>query len=147
MSIPANVLIPAAAAAAFVVTGIGAALGTRRAGRPGRWLVPAVLAAVFFAGSLIPVRTGGMLGFWGEHTRNDWNNQIFLDLLLCGGCAYFLLLDRARRVSMRVLPWFLAIATLGSIGLLAMVARVLFLEERARISALQFKKNPALSMR
>ena len=80
------------------------------------------------------MQTGGAFGFWGEHTRNDWNNQIFLDLLLCAGCAYFLLLDRARAVSMRVLPWFFAIATLGSIGLLAMVARVLFLEDKARIS-------------
>lgn len=135
MSIPANVLIPAAAAAAFVATGIGAALSSlHRAGRPGRWLVPAMLAAVFFIGSLIPMQTGGAFGFWGEHTRNDWNNQIFLDLLLCAGCTYFLLLDRARAVSMRVLPWFFAIATLGSIGLLAMVARVLFLEDKARIS-------------
>lgn len=135
MNIPANVLIPAAAAAVFVLTGIGAAMDLHRAARPGRWPVPAVLAAVFFAGSLIPMNSGGVFGFWGEHTRNDWNNQIFLDLLLCAGCAYFLLLDRARAVSMRVLPWFFAIATLGSIGLLAMVARVLFLEEKARISA------------
>jgi len=133
MSVPVNVLIPSAAAAAFVIVGIGAAVDARRAGQPGPWQVPAALAAAFFAASLIPIRTGGALGFWGEHIRNDWNNQIFLDLLLCASCAYFLLLERARAVAMRVLPWFLAIAALGSIGLLAMVARVLFLEKMARI--------------
>ena len=132
MSVPINVLIPAAAAALFVLVGIGAGLRAGRADRPGKWQVPALLAAAFFAGSLIPIETGGSLGFWAEHTRNDWNNQIFLDLLLCASCAYFLLLGRARAVSMRVVPWFLAIACLGSIGLLAMVARVLFLEEKAR---------------
>lgn len=92
-----------------------------------------MLAVLFFAGSLRAVATGGLFGFWSEHVRNDWNNQIFLDLLMSAACAYFLLLERARAVSMRVLPWFLAIAGLGSIGLLAMLARVLFLEQKARI--------------
>ena len=73
------------------------------------------------------------MGFWAEHTRNDWNNQIFVDLLLSASCVYFLLLARARAVSMRVLPWFMAIAATGSIGLLAMIARVLFLERSAAI--------------
>ena len=134
MDLPANTLVPAAAAALFIVAGLAAAL--RRAGTGAvaiaKWQVPALLAAGFFMLSLIPITNGGALGFWAEHTRNDWNNQIFLDLLLCAGCAYFLLLDRARAVSLQVLPWFLAIACLGSIGLLAMFARVLFLEEKAR---------------
>lgn len=62
-------------------------------------------AALFFAGSLRAIATGGMFGFWAEHIRNDWNNQIFIDLLLSASCAYFLLL--------------------------AMIARVLFLERKA----------------
>jgi len=128
-----NAIVPALGAAGFVLVGIGAALHAWSGQGEGRWRVPALLSAAFFVGSLLAIRSGGALGFWGEHTRNDWNNQIFLDLLLCAGCAYFLLLDRARAVSLRVLPWFLAIACLGSIGLLAMLARVLFLEERAGI--------------
>lgn len=134
MDLPANTLVPAVSAALFIAIGLAAAL--RRGGGSGtaRWRIPALLAAGFFALSLIPISTGGPFGFWGEHIRNDWNNQIFLDLLLCAGCAWFLLLDRARAVSLQVLPWFLAIACLGSIGLLAMLARVLFLEEKARFS-------------
>ena len=37
---------------------------------------------------------------------------------------------------MRVLPWFVAIAMTGSIGLLAMIARVLFLEHKAAAGAI-----------
>ena len=135
MSFPVNTIVPAVAAIVVAIAGIGAALGAHASGRPMRWQIPALLAAAFFAASLIPIQTGGAFGFWAEHTRNDWNNQIFLDLLLCAGCAYFLLLDRARTVAMQVFPWFVAIAASGSIGLLAMTARVLFLEEKRRLDA------------
>ncbi len=113
------------------MVGIGAALVAPRFARVGSWWIPALLAALFFAGSLRAIATGGVFGFWAEHIRNDWNNQIFIDLLLSASCAYFLLLARARAVAMRVLPWFVAIAMTGSIGLLAMIARVLFLERKA----------------
>lgn len=135
MSYPVNTIVPAAAAIAVAIAGIGAALAAHASGRLMRRQIPALLSAAFFAGSLIPIQTGGAFGFWAEHTRNDWTNQIFLDLLLCAGCAYFLLLDRARAVAMPVLPWFLAIAASGSIGLLAMTARVLFLEQKGRLDA------------
>ena len=126
-----NTLVPAAAAAIFLVVGIGAAIKAQRISLGGLWWVPALLSAAFFVGSLRAIATGGTLGFWAEHTRNDWNNQIFLDLLLSASCAYFLLLARARAASMQILPWFGLIAVTGSIGLLAMVARALFLERKA----------------
>ena len=128
-----NTLVPAAAAGVFVVVGIAAASNLLRFRLPGLWWIPALLSAAFFVGSLSVIATGGVLGFWAEHTRNDWNNQIFIDLLLCAACAYLLLLTRARAVSMKVLPWFVLIAATGSIGLLAMIARLLFLERRAAI--------------
>ena len=131
MTSSANILIPTAAAAIFLVVGIAASLNVQRFRQPGLWWVPALLSAAFFVGSLRAVATGGSFGFWAEHTRNDWNNQIFLDLLLSASCAYFLLLARARAASMQILPWFGLIAVTGSIGLLAMVARVLFLERKA----------------
>ena len=133
MSGSLNTLVPSAAAGVFVMVGSAAASNLQRFRQPGLWWIPAVLSALFFAGSLRAVSTGGIFGFWTEHIRNDWNNQIFIDLLLCAACAYLLLLTRARAVSMKVLPWFVLIAATGSIGLLAMVARVLFLERRATI--------------
>ena len=131
MNVSVNTLVPAAAAAVFVVVGIAAAINLKRLPQPGLWWIPALLSAAFFVGSLRAIATGGSLGFWAEHIRNDWNNQIFLDLLLSASCAYFLLLPRARAVAMQVLPWFMVIAATGSVGLLAMVARVLFLERSA----------------
>ena len=127
----ANTLVSAIAAAIVLVVGIGAALKPQQLPQPGLWWIPALLSAAFFIGSLRAIATGGTLGFWAEHIRNDWNNQIFLDLLLSASCAYFLLLARARAVSMQVLPWFGLIAASGSIGLLAMLARLLFLERTA----------------
>ncbi len=128
-----NMLIPAAAAAVVLIVGIGAALIAPRHVRGNLWWILALLSALFFAVSLHAIATSGVFGFWVEHIRNDWTNQIFIDLLLSASCAYFLLLARARAVSMRVLPWFLAIATTGSIGLLAMIAHELFLERKAEL--------------
>lgn len=130
-----NSVIPAVAAAAVLIVGAGAAIKPPGGNRTHLWLIPALLSAVFFAGSLRAVSTGGAFGFWAEHIRNDWNNQIFVDLLLSAACAYFLLLARSRAVAMRVLPWFVAIAMTGSIGLLAMISRVLFLERKAAAKA------------
>ena len=128
-----NTLVSAAAAGVFVVVGIAAASNLQRFRQLGLWWIPALLSAAFLTGSLRVIATGGAFGFWAEHIRNDWNNQIFIDLLLCASCAYLLLLTRARAVSMKVLPWFVLIAATGSIGLLAMIARLLFLERRATI--------------
>lgn len=71
----------------------------------------------------------GPFGFWPEHVRNAWGNQIWFDLLLSVGMAFALLAPRARAQGMRLVPWFIAVACTGSVGLLAMGARYLFLCE------------------
>lgn len=92
------------------------------------WAPPAVLAAAFLAFSAIAAAVEGPLGFWPEHTRNLWGNQIWFDLLLAAGCCWALILPRARRVGMQPWPWLVLILCTGSIGLLLTVARLLFLE-------------------
>lgn len=131
MTIALNTVIPALAAGVILAACSFAAMQPLKINRARLWMIPALLSALFFAGSVKAMATDGVLGFWPEHIRNDWNNQIFVDLLLAASCAYFLLLARARTVSMRVFPWFMAIAATGSIGLLAMIARMLFLEHKA----------------
>ncbi len=131
MTYTLNSVFPAVAALAVLGTAAMASLAPAGGPKPGHWRIPAGLAALFFAASLVAIASGGPLGFWTEHVRNDWGNQIFVDLLLCAGSAYFLLLPRARAVGMRPLLWLAGIAALGSIGLLAMLARVLYLEARA----------------
>lgn len=135
-----NTLIPALAAAAILGVCALAAVKPLKVDPARRWMIPALLSAVFFAGSLRAMATGGLLGFWAEHIRNDWNNQIFVDLLLSASCAYFLSLARARSVAMRVLPWLVTVAATGSIGLLAMLARLLFLEQKMAARAARIKK-------
>lgn len=97
--------------------------------RPGAWRVPAALAVLFLAWSIGAVLIEGPLGFWPEHTRNLWGNQIWFDLLLAAGCAWFALLPRCRAAGMQPWLWLALVATTGSIGLLLMLARLLWLEE------------------
>jgi hypothetical protein len=116
-------------AVAFVVIGYGAARNAG-IGKKARWIVPAVLAALFLGFSLVAVVSEGPTGFWAEHTRNAWGNQIWFDLLCAAGVGWVLILPRAKAQRMPLLPWFLLILFSGSFGLLAMVARLAYLESR-----------------
>lgn len=100
---------------------------------PGNWLLPAGAGAGFLLWTLIAVVNEGATGFWAEHTRNLWGNQIWFDLLFAAALALTFMVPRARALGMRTLPWTVLVLATGSIGLLAMAARILFLEAaRAR---------------
>lgn len=94
-----------------------------------RWIFPATLSAGFFAYSLYTISQEGPTGFWPEHTRNLWGNQIWFDLLLAAGVGFAALAPRAQAVGMNLLPWLFTVAATGSIGLCAMIARVIQLEQ------------------
>ena len=103
----------------------------RMADRPERlWFLPLAAAVMFFLWSLHALAEGGIRGVWAEHVRNAWGNQIWFDLLMAVGLAWVLLLPRIKRVGMRPLPWLLAVAATGCVGLYLMLARCLFLESR-----------------
>lgn len=114
----------------------GAAVATliwsARAEVRGSWLIVALLAAVFIAFSIWTVLEGGLLPFWFNHTTNLAGNQVWFDLLISVVLAFILMLPRARAQGMAILPWAIAVAATASIALLVMVARLLWLEERAR---------------
>jgi hypothetical protein len=114
----------------------GAAVATliwsARAEVRGSWLIVALLAAVFIAFSFWTVLDGGLLPFWFNHTTNLAGNQVWFDLLISVVLAFVLMLPRARAQGMAILPWAIAVAATASIALLVMVARLLWLEERAR---------------
>lgn len=122
-------ILPAAAAAGFIGFLAWRALAQGALPR-GAWRWPAGAAALFLGWSLLAVVREGPLGFWPEHTRNLWSNQIWFDLLLAAAIAFAALVPRARAAGMRPLPWALAVLASGSVGLLAMAARLLYLEER-----------------
>lgn len=122
-------LLPVLAGFAFVLAGIVNMAGASTAPARGMWLIPAALSAALFGWSVWTVALEGPLGFWSEHLRDAWGNQIWFDLLLSMGTAFALLAPRAKARGMRLAPWFVAIACTGSVGLLAMAARYLFLSE------------------
>mgnify|MGYP006273661973 CR=1 FL=1 len=92
-------------------------------------MFPAILSGIFAVFSILAVIQEGPLGFWTEHTRNLWGNQIWFDLLLAVGIAWTLLVPRARELGIRPLPWLVVVMCTGSIGLCAMLARVLYISE------------------
>lgn len=115
------------ATAAFV---LGLALRTRPLG-PQAWIAVATTCAAFTGWSLYAIATGGPFGFWVEHTRNAWGVQIWFDLLLAATCALIFMVPEARRLGMIPLPWVALVLCSGAIGLLAMLARILYLRHRA----------------
>jgi len=66
-----------------------------------------------------------------NHTSNLWGVQVWYDLLFSLSVATFLILPRARAVGMNLPLWVAFILATASIGLLAMAARLFWLEAAA----------------
>lgn len=98
---------------------------------PRGWVGPALLGLVFLGFSLVAVVREGPTGFWPVHTANLWGNQVWFDLLLAAGVAWTLILPRARAAGMALPVWACLVLVSGSIGILAMLARLFWLERRA----------------
>lgn len=103
-----------------------------RDGRPlsSSWIVTLIVCGGFAAWSLVAIIHEGPTGFWPIHTENMWGNQVWFDLLIALTAGWVLILPRARALNMKLPLWLLFILCSGSIGFLAMLARVLFLENR-----------------
>ena len=94
------------------------------------WIFPAIASLLFGCFTLYSAVTEGPLGFWVEHVRNFWGNQIWMDLLCSAGVAWFFMVPQAKAHGMRLVPWLIAIVSTGSVGLLAFTARLLYLRDR-----------------
>ena len=96
----------------------------------GRWVVPAVISLAFFIFSAVTIVTEGPTGFVTEHTHGFWGNQVWFDLLLAASAMWFLVVPRAREVGMMLPFWLVLIVATGSIGVMAMLSRLMFLQDR-----------------
>jgi hypothetical protein len=128
-------ILPTAAAIAVALIAVMIAIQQSNAPIKAIWILPAILMCLFLGWTLFAVISEGPIGFWAEHTRNLWGNQIWFDLLLAASTAWALIAPRAKAQRMLLFPWLGLILATGSIGILAMVARLLFLEERMATSA------------
>ncbi len=95
----------------------------------------ATLAASFSAGFAaftgVTILQDGVLPIWENHTNNLWGVQVWWDLLFAVGIGLFLIAPRARKVGMNMPLWTLFVVATASIGLLAMCARLFWLERAA----------------
>lgn len=99
--------------------------------QPGSWMLAAFLCAAFTAYTGATIATEGPIGFLANHTTNHWGVQVWYDLIISLGIALFLILPRAQIAGMAATPWLIFVALTASIGLLAMIARLLWLEARS----------------
>jgi hypothetical protein len=106
-----------------------------RPGAPGNALLAGALAAGFSAFSAVTIAAEGVWPVIVNHTSNLWGVQVFWDLLFSLAVALFLILPRARAAGMNVWPWTAFILATASIGLLAMAARLFWLEQKQSESA------------
>ena len=98
-------------------------------------MLAAMLSAGFGAYTAVTIASEGVMPVWLNHTSNLWGVQVWWDLLFSLGVAVFFILPRARAQAMNIAPWILFVAATASIGLLAMVARLFWLEKQGSADA------------
>ncbi len=107
-------------------------LFTKREG--GSATLAAVLCGGFGAFTAGQIWEEGVVMFFTNHTQNLTGVQVWWDLVMCWIIAFFFIAARARRQGMNVALWAVLIAPTGSVGLLAMCARLFWLENRSNVA-------------
>lgn len=103
-------------------------LGPSSPPRKMAWALTAIFCAVFTVWTIIAVLQEGLLGFWPNHSQDFWGNQVWFDLLMAFTMTWVLIVPRAKAQGMKLPFWLIFTLCSGSIGLSAMLARLLFLE-------------------
>ena len=81
-------LYPFLVPTAFVILVVSAVIAGRI--NTPNWRVAAATSAAFLAFTLFTIAKEGPVGFWDNHSRNAWGNQVWFDLLIgigVGGCG------------------------------------------------------------
>lgn len=89
------------------------------------------VALGFGAFTVITIASEGVEQVILNHTVNYWGTQVWYDLIISASVALFFIAPRARAVGMNLWPWALFVALTASIGLLAMIGRLFWLEQRS----------------
>lgn len=91
----------------------------------------AALAAGFAAYTAGTIYAEGLLVVLTNQTSNLWGVQVWWDLLIAVAIGLFLIAPRARAQGMNLPLWIVFVVATASIGLLAMAARLFWLEQAA----------------
>lgn len=97
----------------------------------GSAIIAAMLCAGFAAYTGVQIWHEGVMLFWENHTQNLTGIQVWWDLVMAVVTALFFIAPRARDAGMNVPVWTLLVVATASIGLLAMVARLFWLESQS----------------
>jgi hypothetical protein len=111
----------------FAVAGIVTIFA--RPDAPGNALLAGALSAGFAAFTAVTIASEGVWPVIANHTSNLWGVQVWWDLLFSLSIGYFFALPRAKAVGMNLMLWTVFVLATASIGLLAMIARLFWLEQ------------------
>lgn len=109
----------------------------------GNALLAAVLSAAFGGFTAVQLWQEGPVMFWTNHSANLTGVQVWWDLVSAVMIGLFLIIPRARAAGMNVLPWAIFVICTASIGLLAMAARLFWLESQTKTAAAEPAPTPA----
>jgi hypothetical protein len=94
------------------------------------WTIPAAFVIPFVAWTGFVLFVEGPDVLWPMLTDSLWGLHAWYDRLMSLAAAFFLLQNRARAAGMKSEVWVLVVIATGSIGLLLMLARSLYREEK-----------------
>jgi predicted transporter len=120
------------AGAAFALAAILMLLVTQTKRRvpQATWLIPTVALVSLAALIGFAILQQEQSNFWPLVTGSSVGLIVWIDRLMAVTVAFFLLQNRARAVNMKSEAWVLGAIFTGSLGLLMMLARTLYLERK-----------------
>lgn len=110
----------------------------------GSALIAAMLAGLFAGYTAVQIASEGVVQFFTNHSQDMTGIQVWWDLVMCLIIAFFFILPRAQKQEMNVVPWALFVFCTASIGLLAMCARLFWLEHEAQAAQTAPDSVPAV---
>jgi len=99
--------------------------------RVGSSLLAATLSGLFALFTVFTIAREGIEQVVFNHNLNFWGTQVWYDLIIATSIALFFIAPRARAANMNIWPWAIFVALTASIGLLAMIARLFWLEKKS----------------
>ena len=101
------------------------------------------LCFVFSGYTAVQLVREGPFMFLTNHWANLTGIQVWWDLIMAVVIAFFFIAPRARAVGMSVVPWAIFAGLTASVGLLAMCARLFWLEAQEAKAAAPSSAAPA----
>ena len=94
------------------------------------WMIPAIVCVLITYWTVYTLITAGIWSFWMVE-QSTTGVQLWCSLWIAISLAWNWLLPEARKLNMNVMVWAVLVLCTGSIGLSAMLARIMFIKERS----------------